>query len=102
MPDQPTGTRLDNGFKRGEEVEIIVDGQPVKAFRGETIAAALLAAGRLTSRTIDDQPMGVYCNIGLCHSCLMTVNGVRGVRICKTPVSDGCRVESQHFEKGEQ
>ena len=100
MPEQPKTTRLDAGIKRGEQVEIIVDGQPIKAFKGETIATALIAAGHLVSRTIDAEPLGVYCNIGICQSCLMTVNGIRSVRICKTLVSDGCRVQSQHFEKG--
>ena len=91
--------RLEKGIKRGKAVRIFVDGQPVPAYEGETIATALLAAGRLVSRTINDQPLGVYCNIGICHSCVMTVDGVPGVRICRTPVSDGLRVEKGHFRK---
>lgn len=93
--------RLNQGIKRGEMVEIICDGQPIKAYRGETIATALMAAGHFIFRTLDDNPMGVYCNSGVCHSCLMKVNGVSGVRTCQTPVSEGCRVETQHFERGE-
>jgi len=82
-------------------VEFFVDGQPVTAYKGETIAAALMNAGYFTSRTIDDRPLGVYCNIGVCYSCVMTVNGIPSVRICKTLVSEGCRVESQRFQKGQ-
>lgn len=91
--------RLDSGIKRGEEIEIIFDGKPLKAFKGETIAAALMASGHLVTRTIDDQPLGVYCNIGVCHSCLMTVDGLKSVRICKTLVTENCKVETQHFER---
>ncbi len=91
--------RLERGVKRGKKVRIFVDGQPVPAYEGETIATALLAAGRFVSRTINDQPLGVYCNIGICHSCVMTVDGVPGVRICRTPVSDGLQVEKGHFRK---
>ena len=99
MNDEFVAYRLDSGVQRGEPVQIIFDGQTVKAFKGETIATALIAAGHLSSGTSFSQPRGVYCNIGVCHSCVMTVNGVRSVRICKTLVYDGCRVESQHNEK---
>lgn len=92
--------RLEKGIKRGKAVRIFVDDQPVPAFEGETIATALLGAGHLVSRTINEQPLGVYCNIGICHSCVMTVDGVPGVRICRTPVADGLRLETGHFRKG--
>jgi 2Fe-2S iron-sulfur cluster binding domain len=95
-------SRIQEGIVRGDPVGLFVDGQPVKAYKGETIAAALMNAGYFVSRTIDGQSMGVYCNIGVCHSCVMTVNGISSVRICKTLVSEGCRVESQHFQKGSQ
>lgn len=93
--------RIEEGVVRGEPIEFFVDGRPVKAYRGETIASALISAGYFVSRTIDAKPMGVYCNIGVCHSCVMTVNGTSSVRICQTKVSDGCRVESQHLHRGD-
>jgi sarcosine oxidase subunit alpha len=102
MDRNKNAVRIQEGVVRGDPVEIFIDGQPVKAFLGETIAAALLSAGYFVSRTIDNQPLGVYCNIGVCHSCVMTVNGISSVRICKTLVSEGCRVESQHFQKGSE
>lgn len=91
------GIRLDDRIEKGEPIEMIIDGRPILAYRGETIATALIAAGHWVCRTAERQsnPMGVYCNIGICHSCLMTVNGVRNVRICITPVSPGCMVETQ-------
>jgi predicted molibdopterin-dependent oxidoreductase YjgC len=93
--------RLEKGVTRGRPVEIIVDGQRIKAYEGETIAAAMINAGQLVSRTINGKPLGVYCNMGICHSCVMTVNGTSSVRICQTKVSDGCRVESQHLHRGD-
>ena len=87
--------------EKGKPVEIIVDGKPVSAIEGETIASAMINAGLLVSRTVNGRPLGVYCNMGVCHSCVMTVNGVPSVRICQTRVSDGCRVDSQHFHKGD-
>jgi predicted molibdopterin-dependent oxidoreductase YjgC len=98
-----TGSRSsrDQGVIRGRALTIHVDGRPVRAYQGQTIAAALLSEGIFTSRTINQQHLGVYCNMGICHSCAMTVNGIANVRICRTLVSDGCQVESQHFSKVE-
>jgi sarcosine oxidase subunit alpha len=100
MSTKRKATRIQEGIIRGESVEFFLDGTPIKAHAGETIAAALMNAGCFVSRTIDQKPLGVYCNIGVCHSCVMTVNGTPNVRICKTPVSAGCQVETQHLRKG--
>lgn len=100
MNTKRKATRIQEGVVRGEPVEFFLDGKPVQAYEGETIAGALMSAGCFVSRTIDQKPLGVYCNIGVCHSCVMTVNGTPNVRICKTLVSQGCRVETQHRQKG--
>lgn len=41
-----TDGRVEGGVPRGVEVEILVDGRPVRAVEGESVAAALLAAGK--------------------------------------------------------
>jgi predicted molibdopterin-dependent oxidoreductase YjgC len=78
-------------------VHITVTGRPIEAFAGEPIAAAILAAGlRVFRRTPKlDSPRGVYCAIGRCTDCVMTVNGTPSVRTCVTAVEDGMVVESQ-------
>lgn len=43
--------RLDGSVARGRKVEILVEGSPLRAFEGETVSAALLAAGRRGLRT---------------------------------------------------
>lgn len=78
-------------------VHITVNGRQLEALAGEPIAAAILAAGiRVFRRTPKlDSPRGVYCAIGRCTDCVMTVNGTPSVRTCITPVEDGMVVESQ-------
>ncbi|NPV70380.1 MAG: (2Fe-2S)-binding protein [Firmicutes bacterium] len=78
-------------------VEITVDGRKVTAREGETIAAALLAAGIRVNRITRKQgtPRGLFCAIGQCTDCVMVVNGVPNVRTCVTPVADGMTVETQ-------
>jgi predicted molibdopterin-dependent oxidoreductase YjgC len=82
---------------RGAKVSITVDGRRIEAYEGEPIAAALAAAGiRVFRRTRKHKaPRGLYCAIGRCTDCVMTVDGVPSVRTCVTPVRDGMVVRSQ-------
>ena len=89
--------RIKGGVTRGTEVEIFVDSLPVRAFEGETIGATLAAAGiRELRRTEQLQdPRGLYCCMGTCHGCLVTVNGQPSVRACITPVQAGQQIALQ-------
>ncbi|MBT3380929.1 MAG: (2Fe-2S)-binding protein [Lentisphaerae bacterium] len=79
------------------EVTITVDGSPLLARDGDTIASALIAAGWTAFRHTEKrhEPRGVFCAIGKCTDCVMTVNGVPNVRTCIALVEDGMRVETQ-------
>jgi len=79
------------------EVTILVDGRTVSAREGDTIASALVAAGWTAFRRTEKrgEPRGVFCAIGKCTDCVMTVNGVPNVRTCITPVEDGMQVATQ-------
>lgn len=82
---------------RKRDAVIVVDGKRVTAIAGEPIAAALLAAGvrkfRVTQRF--GSPRGLFCGIGRCTDCVMTVDGQPNVRTCVTPVRDGMVVTTQ-------
>jgi sarcosine oxidase, subunit alpha len=93
MPDR----RIKIETRRGRKFEIEVDGRKVLAYEGETIAAVLLAAGIRVSRLTPNkhEPRGVYCGIGICHECVMVVNGVPDIRICQTLATPGCKVATQ-------
>ena len=41
------------------------------------------------------EPRGIFCAIGRCTDCKMTVDGVPNTRTCITLVKDGMRVEFQ-------
>ena len=84
-------------FQRGEEITFFFDGQEIKGFEGETIAAALHAAGVrvLGHSPTMHRPRGLFCAIGNCSSCLMVVDGEPNVRICVEKVQSGLRVETQ-------
>lgn len=83
---------------RGRRVTIKLGRRSIPAFEGETVGAALHAAGeRILMRSIKyHRPRGLFCNAGKCASCLMRVDGVPNVRVCVTPVRDGMRIQPQN------
>jgi predicted molibdopterin-dependent oxidoreductase YjgC len=90
--------RVDLGIKRGAEISITVDGARLVAFEGETVAAALIGAGRRTFRhsAKRNEPRSLYCGIGVCQECRMIIDGNINVRACMTPVRSGMVVQTQH------
>ena len=90
--------RLSEGVAKNEAFEFMFDGQSIQAHAGETIAAALLASGKMRLNTSQkhSHPRGVFCGIGLCYGCLVTVDGVPNIRACQTDANPGMVVESQH------
>ena len=64
-------------FDRGKELHFTFNGQPMTGYEGETIAAALHAAGVKVLAKSENlhRPRGFYCAIGNCASCQMVVDG---------------------------
>ena len=89
--------RIDKGVSRGQFFLINVDGQPVLAYPGETIASVLLASGWRMFRhsSLSGEPRGPFCCMGLCFDCLITLNGQQNVRACITLAQPGDKVERQ-------
>ena len=77
-----------------EKVTIYVNGEPIEAVKGDVVVAALLAAGYKTFRKTPKyhRPRGIFCAIGRCTDCALTINGVPNVRSCVTPVEDGMQI----------
>ncbi|MFJ6569674.1 (2Fe-2S)-binding protein [Streptomyces sp. NPDC091292] len=67
------------------------DGTPLRALPGQSVAAALWAAGIVGWRTTrgSGRPRGAFCGIGVCFDCLITVNGRPNQRACLVPARPG-------------
>ena len=78
-------------------VTIHFDGAPIAARAGDSVAAALLAAGIVATRTtpVSDAPRGPYCMMGVCFDCLVTIDGVGNRQGCLVPVAEGMQIEIQ-------
>ena len=84
-------------FADAATVEFTFNGKMLSGREGEPIAAALHDAGVRALRHSPryHRPRGLFCAIGNCSSCLMTVNGVPNVRVCVEPLRAGMTVETQ-------
>jgi hypothetical protein len=83
--------------KSGGDVVISVDGARVTAQAGDSVAAALLAAGLTPTRTtpVSGAPRAPYCMMGVCFECLVTVDDIGNRQGCLIPVREGMRIETQ-------
>jgi sarcosine oxidase subunit alpha len=80
---------------RGKQITITVNGIPVTAYEGETVHAALTAAGIYPLRqTLSGETRGAFCGMGLCYECLVTVNHIPDQQACMTRVQDGMEIQT--------
>ncbi|MET7390295.1 (2Fe-2S)-binding protein [Streptomyces sp. NPDC005529] len=85
------------GAEPGPAFTVTLDGREIEALPGRTVAATLWAAGVTSWRTTRDsgRPRGVFCGIGVCFDCLVTVNGRPNQRACLVPLEPGDAIHTQ-------
>lgn len=79
---------------------IVVDGRNLEVLDGEILAAALWANGiiSLGQNPANGSHRGMYCGIGHCYECRVTVDGVEDQRSCLIRVRGGMQVNLQKFK----
>lgn len=73
------------------------DGAAVAFRPGQTVGAALMAHGVTSWRTTRGAgaPRGLFCGIGVCFDCLVTVDGHPNQRACLVLAEDGMSITTQ-------
>ncbi|MEM8759326.1 MAG: (2Fe-2S)-binding protein [Pseudomonadota bacterium] len=73
------------------------EGRQIEARQGDSIAAALLAAGIEDFRTTPRRgsPRGPLCLMGACFDCLVIVDGMPNRQACLVPAADGMEIARQ-------
>ncbi|MDO9087046.1 MAG: (2Fe-2S)-binding protein [Anaerolineaceae bacterium] len=88
-------------LERGRPVEIMINQNKVTAFEGELVSTVLHEEGITTfnrkHKTANSS--GIYCGMGICYECLVTINGVPNVRACQTPVENMMVIETGDGKK---
>jgi hypothetical protein len=84
-------------LERGAPLDLIIEDETVVAYAGESVAAAMIATGWTTFRRgpKPGQVRGLYCGMGVCFECLVTIDGHANQRACMCEVLPGMRVETQ-------
>lgn len=100
MPNDSRFRRLPDPGRRA--VAIVFDGRAVQAREGDSVAAAILAAGiAVTRRTpVSGAPRGPYCMMGVCFDCLVEIDGMPNCQACMVEVREGMRVRLMAGARG--
>lgn len=82
----------------GEAVTITFDGAAIEARVGDSVAAALLAAGvaHFRDTPVSGAARGPWCMMGACFDCLVAIDGEPARQACMVMVRAGMRVSRQH------
>ena len=77
-----------------KKITFYVNGHPTQAYQGETIHAALIAAGyRQFRKSKTEQPRGIFCGMGVCYECLVAIDNGPQRQACVTMVEEGMEVQ---------
>lgn len=75
-------------------ITVRVDGVPLEARPGQSVAALLLAHGIASRRSIEGAPRAPWCGMGVCGECRVNVGGQAATLACLTRCSDGLDVRT--------
>jgi predicted molibdopterin-dependent oxidoreductase YjgC len=86
--------RLDD---TGAEIRFTFDSQPMVGRAGDSVAAALLAAGigKFRETPVSGSPRAPWCMMGVCFECLVEIDGIASRQACMIPVAEGMQVRRQ-------
>lgn len=84
-----------------QALTLTIDGVPVDAEPGESVAAVLVRQQNPVARStpVAQSPRAPYCMMGVCFDCLAIVDGVASTQTCQVTVRDGMRVERQYDKR---
>ena len=94
------GRQTSDRVERGPPISLTVNGAPVTAYSGETLAAVLLANETIVfNRTRGGEERAPFCNMGTCFECQVEVSQpgkstFRWLRACVTLAEDGMTVRA--------
>jgi sarcosine oxidase subunit alpha len=92
-----TADAAGQGATGGATVGVTIAGRAFSARAGDTVAAALLAAGFDHCRTtpVSGARRAPYCMMGVCFDCLVSIDGVGNRQACMVRVREGMQIEMQ-------
>ena len=78
-----------------ETVTLMVDDVSVTMPAGSMVAAAVLKSGKQRfRRSVNGEPRGPLCGMGICFECRLTIDGEAHSRSCQTVCRNGMDVRT--------
>ena len=85
----------DSSQQKDPHLNIRIDQKKVRVPAGISVAAALLAHGIETFRlAAEGERRGLFCGMGVCYECLVTIDGQPDQRACMTLVEEDMQIHS--------
>ena len=76
-------------------IQIRINGRPITVSIGTVVAAAIAQAGELRfRRSVQGQPRGPLCGMGICMECRATIDGLAHCRTCQIICREGMQVHT--------
>ncbi|HSG82252.1 MAG TPA: (2Fe-2S)-binding protein [Gemmatimonadota bacterium] len=75
------------------EIDLRINGRPVRVPEGVTVWTALVRAGHVHARrSPSGEPRGALCGMGVCFECRVTIDGVAHRRSCQVECVEGMEI----------
>jgi hypothetical protein len=76
------------------QVAVTVNGSPVVAPPGATVAVAVAIAGQACRTSVTGAPRGALCAMGICYECRVAINGKPHCRSCQILCEPGMEIKT--------
>jgi aerobic-type carbon monoxide dehydrogenase small subunit (CoxS/CutS family) len=77
-----------------DQVTLAVNGLPVTVPQGTTVAVAMTIAGQACRTSVNREPRGPLCGMGICFECRVAINGQPHCRSCQILCEPGMEVRT--------
>jgi len=84
--------------KQGESITIDFEGTPIEVPAGITVAAAVMGPvgkDHIRRSPVNGEKRAPFCFMGVCHECLMEINGIPDQQACIIEVKEGMKIKRQ-------
>ena len=76
------------------QLTVSVNGLPVTVSLGTTVAVAMTIAGQACRTSVNREPRGPLCGMGICFECRVSINGQSHCRSCQILCEPGMEVRT--------
>jgi D-hydroxyproline dehydrogenase subunit gamma len=78
-----------------DQVTLTVNGAPVVVPFAATVAVAMMIAGQACRTSVNGEPRGPLCGMGICFECRVTIDGKVHCRSCQVLCEQGMEVNTE-------